>query len=48
VTCDCGHVKVDFKDDLSNHVRFESFDIIRLIGKGSFGQVFMVIKLNGN
>ena len=44
--CDCGHAKkVDFHDDVAHHVKFESFDIIRLIGKGSFGQVFMVFHL---
>lgn len=31
------------KNDVKNHVKFESFDLIRLIGKGSFGQVFLVI-----
>ena len=46
LTCECGHVKkiVDFpNDDVAHHVKFDSFDLIRLIGKGSFGQVFLVI-----
>lgn len=33
------------KSDVKHHVKFESFDLIRLIGKGSFGQVFLVIIL---
>lgn len=30
------------QDDPANHVKYESFDFLRLIGKGSFGQVFLV------
>lgn len=42
--CECEHgKKPDFpNDDVANHVKFNSFDIIRLVGKGSFGQVFLV------
>ncbi len=31
--------KIDFLD---NTIKFKSFDLLRLIGKGSFGQVFLV------
>ena len=31
--------KLDFLD---NNIKFRSFDLLRLIGKGSFGQVFLV------
>lgn len=31
--------KLDFLD---SNIKFRSFDLLRLIGKGSFGQVFLV------
>lgn len=34
--------KLDFLD---NNIKFKSFDLLRLIGKGSFGQVFLVSNL---
>ena len=43
--CKCGKDNVEeiFHDNVAAHVKFDSFDLMRLIGKGSFGQVFMVI-----
>ena len=45
--CDCGKDMIEevFHDNVKEHVKFDSFDLIRLIGKGSFGQVFMVISM---
>ncbi|QRG38271.1 hypothetical protein FDK38_002673 [Candidozyma auris] len=38
------NVSIDFKPILKNHLSIEDFDLLKVIGKGSFGKVMQVMK----
>lgn len=40
------HIKVDFKPNKDKHLTIEDFDLLKVVGKGSFGKVMQVRKID--